>query len=144
MTEAAVKPTIQAEFSVLLRLDELNHLIETPKIQAKLLEVPVLGRGVVAVSPERQLSPSRLGPNVNEPAPEVFEVLQLITKSQRIPGHKRVIGGDRGLAVADCVERTPEVDAILDVLHVDVDFDVRSGDGDAVDTPPAVHGARSE
>ena len=105
----------------------------------------VLGGGVVAVGAERQARGGHRATQLRQPGPEFGEQPGLGLPGHRFPGAERAVAGGRGAAARPVGDQgAPEVDAVLDVLHVDVHLDRAPGHLDPGDATAPVDGGIPE
>ena len=120
-----------------IRGDERIHIVEHAGRFAERPQVGVLGRLEPDVRPTRPAGIGRRALLLAQPRPELNEVGGRDVVGHGLPRHERhVLAGARDTVVE---ERPPEVHALLDVLHVDVDLDVRARHVDLGRTAAAIH-----
>src|SRR6266567_4051168 len=123
----------------LIGSDEGGDLLGQPQAGRDPAELGVLRGRVVAVGAQAQPGGGRVGAQLAEPAPELAEQVGLNLAGHRVPGAEATISGRRAWPAGPWRDQcAPQVDAVLGVLHVDVDLDVGARHPHPADAPAPV------
>jgi pyridoxal 5-phosphate dependent beta-lyase len=125
--------------------DEGGDRVPEPDGRGDPAQLRVLGRGVIAVGAEDQPGGGRGVPQLRKPRPEFREQPGLDLIRHRFPGAEGTVTGGPDAAVRPVSDQgAPEVDAFLDVFHVDVDLNLAARHLHPRDAPAPVSGAVAE